>query len=286
MAAGGSCWPTQSPREKYVPILTEKCYELGIEFDQRAFDRLMVSLSAWDMGVVDAFVSKCDKPFGVLGETSLLECAMKVSSKGSDLQSVMSLVPTVPEHEPRTVISGKIFRHIARTIKQQNIERTPQQTPEHFMNLAQEIERGIFNFVIQDCQANGDSIMRSWADPAFVSHYSARAGVILDHLNPESEVVAKYGPKLVHDILQKRVAPSKVGSLKAIDLCPEAFKAEAEVINLRKKQIVVKKETTMWRCPQCGERKSTYWEVQDRSADEAPSIYCMCSVCHTRFKAA
>ncbi|CAB4492208.1 unnamed protein product [Rhizophagus irregularis] len=43
-------------------------------------------------------------------------------------------------------------------------------------------------------------------------------------------------------------------------------------------------ETNMFRCGKCGERKTTYFQMQTRSADEPMTTFVTCIVCNNRWK--
>lgn len=264
-------------------VLREKCCELGLKVKQEAFDAFATQLSSLQRPQCQDFLGKCTIPCGPIAESSLLEYLFC----GVQLGLLLSMLPSIVERQPREVITGKIFRHLKMFVARNERALEGVATdPNSLKHVAQEVERSIYNCVIQECQAQGDSIMRSWEDQAFVGRYSARSCVILDHINPESDIVLKYKPDLAMSIMKGTIDFKRVGTLRAIDICPEAFRTEAEIIQLRKQQKVKKRVTEMWTCPGCKARKSTYREVQDRSPDEPPSIYCKCMVCHMRFKAA
>jgi DNA-directed RNA polymerase subunit M/transcription elongation factor TFIIS len=156
----------------------------------------------------------------------------------------------------------------------------------HIVDLARQMELDLYNCVIHSCTELGDSILRSWENPNFVSHYSARVDTIQRHLDPYSAMVKSHGNQLAVGLLTGTTAPHSIGSMSAADLCPQAFAVERDIIDLRKGQKVEKKVTALWTCPGCHSRSSTSRQVQDRSADEPASIYCTCTKCHLEFKAA
>lgn len=153
------------------------------------------------------------------------------------------------------------------------------------VSLATQLELNLYNQVIYSCTKLGD-ILRSWENPNFVSHYSARIDTIQRHLDPRSSVVRTHGNGLAVGLLTGTVAPDSVGGMSAAELCPQAFELERKTINLRKDQKVEKKITALWTCPGCSARASTSRQVQDRAPDEPASIYCTCTKCHLEFKAA
>jgi len=149
---------------------------------------------------------------------------------------------------------------------------------------AKRIEQSCFNCVIKMCKISESSFSRSWDSKEFVDIYSTRCGSIAEHINPESDVNKTYDPKLVNKLISSIISPDRLGYLSEHDLCPDATAAEAEAINKRLIQKVIEKESNMFQCPFCHERRCTYTQVQIRGSDEAPDYFCKCLSCDQKFK--
>lgn len=155
---------------------------------------------------------------------------------------------------------------------------------ERLFDIVRELERSIYNNIIHNCEERSSSIVRSWDNETFVSDYSARANTIFTHLDPEGSIVQMYGNKVALRLLQGDLAPARVGEMQAIDLCPEAFEHERDVIQARSQEEIEERTSTLWKCPNCKARSARVSEVQDRAADEPATIWCVCTECSTRWK--
>lgn len=148
---------------------------------------------------------------------------------------------------------------------------------------AQAIETSCYNAAIRQSKESDEPTRRQWSSPAFVDIYSCRCGVINSLLDPMSTSCREYGPQLASRLLSGDLAPESLGDLKERDLCPAATAAERAEIASRSMQTVAEKESNLFRCPHCKERRCTYREVQRRGLDEPPDYRCMCLACGRRF---
>jgi len=186
--------------------------------------------------------------------------------------------------DPRVRVQGMFFN--ALRVHNDGLPKDRQCGGERIVELASLLEHGLYNKVIHSCSELGDSILRSWDNPSFLSHYSARADTVYRQLDPGSPIVKTHGDELAVKLLTGVMDPILVGSMSASDLCPAGFETERQAIDLRKEQKVEKKVTTLWTCPGCKGRASTTRAVQDRGPDEPTSIYATCTICHLEWKAA
>jgi DNA-directed RNA polymerase subunit M/transcription elongation factor TFIIS len=164
------------------------------------------------------------------------------------------------------------------------------------LELARAIEVSCFNASVRASKESEEPPRRQWDSPAFVDIYSTRCGTIAMLLNPSSSSCRAYGgDNLVQRLLGAEgvpplgaegvppLSPEALGSLSEKELCPEATVQERAEIAKRSEQKVVEKESNLFRCTHCGERRCTYVEVQRRSLDEAPDYMCYCLSCSRRF---
>ena len=68
----------------------------------------------------------------------------------------------------------------------------------------------------------------------------------------------------------------EAGRETRLDARARALAAERAEIAARSAQRVVAKESAIFACPHCKERRCTYTEVQRRSLDEPPDYICVC----------
>tara|TARA_B100001094_G_C18177776_1_gene798915 strand:+ start:1454 stop:1915 length:462 start_codon:yes stop_codon:yes gene_type:complete len=128
------------------------------------------------------------------------------------------------------------------------------------------IEKGLFNRSIED--ADVLNISSEWENPVFVHLYLTLHCEILNYLQIE-EIRDKIHKK---EILSKNVA-----NLKPYDICPANWKPEV----FEEGDEVAE---GIFQCKNCGSRKTTYYSVQTRSADEPMTNFITCVECKNRWK--
>lgn len=151
-------------------------------------------------------------------------------------------------------------------------------------NIAKSIEKSCYNAVIMKCKQSEEPLCRKWTSPIFLDLYSNKCGIICNLLDIDSITYKTYHPTLLHDIYTNNINLSQLGFMLEKTLCPQSIKKEKEEIELRIGQCVKEKESNLFKCPKCKERKTTYKEVQLRALDEAPDYICRCLNCGNNFK--
>jgi hypothetical protein len=151
------------------------------------------------------------------------------------------------------------------------------------LETARELEVSCYNAAVRTSKQSEDPPRRQWDSAAFVDIYSTRCGTINVLLDVTSTPCRTYGAVLVPRLLAGEVAPGVVGDLTEKFLCPKAVEVERAEIARRAVQKVEEKESSLFRCPHCGERRCVYRETQRRSLDEAPDYLCLCLSCNRRF---
>jgi DNA-directed RNA polymerase subunit M/transcription elongation factor TFIIS len=151
-------------------------------------------------------------------------------------------------------------------------------------DISTKIEMSCFNAIIKNSKHLEDPPCRQWSSPVFKEMYSNRCGIILNLLNPKSSTNKIYNSDLLNRVLSGSIDPKTIGCIPERQLCPQALQKEKNEIELRSEQHLIEKESNLFKCPNCKERKVTYREVQLRSIDEAPDYLCKCLNCKHRFK--
>lgn len=187
---------------------------------------------------------------------------------------LVALCLTPIELDPREIIRRMFVRTLlnAETMTRENI-----------VNTARAIESSCFNAAVRISKMSEDPPRRQWDSSAFVDIYGTRCGAINGLLDPQSSVCKTYGASLLHRLQNGTIMADTLGDMPARELCPEAMDVERAEIAKRATQKVKLKESSLFRCPHCGERRCTYQEVQRRSLDEAPDYLCLCLNCNRRF---
>jgi DNA-directed RNA polymerase subunit M/transcription elongation factor TFIIS len=138
-----------------------------------------------------------------------------------------------------------------------------------FINL----EKGIYNYAIKE--ATFRKIVKKWENRAFVQLYTDRFRSIFINLkNP-------YFMNLI-----QTCPPSELTSMSHQDMNPDRWK---QLIEQKKKRdeskydTKVESQTDEFICRKCKSKRSTYYQLQTRSADEPMTIYCKCEECNCTF---
>lgn len=149
---------------------------------------------------------------------------------------------------------------------------------------AKAIEKSCYNAIIKNSKQSEDPPCRQWESSIFVEIYSNRCGIIYNLLDPKSISCKLYGRTLLDQLLNGSLDLKEIGFKSEKELCPQATQKERNEIAIRSEQHVIEKESNLFRCPNCKERRVTYREVQLRALDEAPDYLCKCLNCKHRFK--
>ena len=128
------------------------------------------------------------------------------------------------------------------------------------------IEKSIFNFSLQ--YSNDNNIEKSWKNNIFIHLYKQKYTSIMLDLNSNKDLLNKIENK---DILSKNLA-----FLSAKDINPDKWKP-VEFIDDNI-------EDGIFQCRKCKSRKTTYYSLQTRSADEPMTNFITCIECKNRWK--
>jgi DNA-directed RNA polymerase subunit M/transcription elongation factor TFIIS len=190
------------------------------------------------------------------------------------IEEIFSFDPTTINNNPRTQII-KLFTTLLYQYKQDQ---------DFALETAKSIEKSCYNAIIKNSKQSEDPPCRQWDSPIFLEIYSNRCGVIYNLMDPKSLSCKMYGSSLLDQILNETFDIKEIGFKSEKELCPQATQKERDEIAIRSEQHVIEKESNLFKCPNCKERRVTYREVQLRALDEAPDYLCKCLNCKHRFK--
>jgi DNA-directed RNA polymerase subunit M/transcription elongation factor TFIIS len=190
------------------------------------------------------------------------------------VESIMSYDLSYIDNNPR----NKIISLFANLLYKYNSDK------EYVLEIAKAIEKSCYNAIIKNSKQSEDPPCRQWDSAIFVEIYSNRCGIIYNLLDKESNTCKLYGSTLLDQILNKTIDVNEIGFKTERELCPQATEKEKNEIAIRSEQYVKEKESNLFKCPNCKERRVTYREVQLRALDEAPDYLCKCLNCEHRFK--
>ncbi|KAJ1920229.1 transcription elongation factor TFIIS [Mycoemilia scoparia] len=137
--------------------------------------------------------------------------------------------------------------------------------------------------VVSDCAKEIESIEYDKAGNAVTPEYKARIRTLCLSLRN------KDNPDLRKSIVDGSIAPKRFCTMSAEDMASEERKkldAQIKQQNLFKAKgaTTTQAETDMFRCSRCGKRKTTYYQMQTRSADEPMTTFVTCVECGNRWK--
>ena len=146
----------------------------------------------------------------------------------------------------------------------------------------EDLERGIFNFAIEDAKRRSTRCV--WENPEFAYLYDIIARRTISNLDNTSYVS---NSRLVERMRDGQFLPHDIPFMKFSELFPEKWKEMEETAMKREaKMLEVDKSmaTDMFKCTRCGKRQCTYYEMQTRSADEPMTQFIRCLNCGKQWR--
>lgn len=139
------------------------------------------------------------------------------------------------------------------------------------------MEKGIFNKTVQIIKEMSGQL--KWSNPIFIKNYSTMARKILANISYTSNS-ADFKKK----ILSGKLDPYVIASMTREEMNPEYW-SELH-LNVMKKYITKQEEVAdgMFTCNRCKSKKTVYYQMQTRSADEPMTTYVTCTNCNTKWK--
>jgi DNA-directed RNA polymerase subunit M/transcription elongation factor TFIIS len=122
---------------------------------------------------------------------------------------------------------------------------------------AENIEKSIYNYVIQ--YSSTHMIQKSWEDRLFTHVYKIKACDVLNKLRPD----------VIKNIEEKKISAKRV-----------AFDKDNHEDDVDESEIT----DGIFQCRNCGSKKTTYYSLQTRSADEPMTNFITCVHCKHRWK--
>lgn len=148
-------------------------------------------------------------------------------------------------------------------------------------NIVANVEKSIFNWSVKRCRYIGN--VPSWENPIFKETYKRKAMTIIFNLKePRSQLVTR--------VLSGEVKTKDIANLSPDKLWPTGPYATTmkeieyrDLVRDNKKGI----ETNVrgiFQCGKCKSWKTTYYQMQTRSADEPMTTFVNCVDCGKRWK--
>lgn len=136
------------------------------------------------------------------------------------------------------------------------------------------LETSVYNYTIRACK---DKTSLNWDNPAFVKEYCTKARSISFNLkNPRN-------PELLQGLIRGDYTTRELVDMSHIQMFPAIWE---EALAKSQKTVATEapKEDGMFMCGKCKSYKTTYHQLQTRSADEPMTTFVTCLDCGKRWK--
>lgn len=152
-----------------------------------------------------------------------------------------------------------------------------------FDKIATNVEKSIFNHTIRRCK--NEKIPCNWENNLFYRYYAEQVRRIKANLT-----YLNHRTNLKERILSKEIKPTDIVGMSDDDLLSLETKQQIEKDNyfLTEKSMVGQQTVVavsgMFTCGRCKSKKTTYRQMQTRSADEPMTTLVQCLKCANRWK--
>lgn len=184
----------------------------------------------------------------------------------------------IPAHDTRKNVYERFFTLLSAFVEDHN--RT-EYSRRDVQKMSLNIERGIFNYTIKAFKAK----RRDTWNAVFKSMYIGRAVTIYNNLNEHGYLQNK---ELVPRLFDKQFTEFELCEFGPDQLFPSRW-AELQSKYGKYSSVVVLKQPEvthdgMFTCARCKSKKTTYYQLQTRSADEPMTTFVTCVGCGHRWK--
>lgn len=144
------------------------------------------------------------------------------------------------------------------------------------------IERSIFNHALVMYNMMDHDKNKVW-DNKFKYLYIDKAVSLYSNLDPNNNVGNK---RLIYKVLSGEVYPKDLGGMSYKELFPEKYTGYQCIID-KTTDLKASEEVDndgMFRCNKCKSYRTTYYQLQTRSADEPLTTFVTCHNCDKKWK--
>ena len=173
----------------------------------------------------------------------------------------------------RTKIRAKLVQLVLHPDKGSEGEQGPEGPNPTLMG---NLEKGVYNYAIRE--ADRRNIVKKWDNPSFVHIYMDRVRSVYHNLKE---------PELVDKLRKGELAPQQVAFMSHHEMNPGKWKEIIERKMMRdasKLNSNIQASTDMYTCSRCKSKKTIYYEMATRSADEQMTIFITCLDCGKNWK--
>lgn len=208
-----------------------------------------------------------------------------MSSKKLKIQKIQEIVMLkydniLPKHPSRI----KVYDNFFKLLKEQNIIHNYKYELDDIQKFSLNIEKGIFNKAVKAGYGATWNLMTQ-------NCYIANAIRIFSNLDPNASLK---NMNLIHRFFKKEFDEFKLSNLNSADIYPEKHSVIMKEYNdlqvVYKKPIEIEDEPDgMHKCVNCAREnkpayKTTYYQLQTRSADEPLTTFVTCLSCGKKWR--
>lgn len=139
---------------------------------------------------------------------------------------------------------------------------------------AKEIEQSVFDY----SQKQSKVYSEHWSNKNFIKEYSTNARKIIFNL-----LLNENKHNILKNIDIGNWKPEDIVTMDHKELYPELWMQYHKEIPLDTEE-VAEDHVGMFKCRKCKSRRTTYTQIQSRSADEPMTCHCYCYNCGNRWK--
>lgn len=143
--------------------------------------------------------------------------------------------------------------------------------------MASNMEKGIFNYSLKEAKNN--KVVKKWDNPGFVQIYMDRTRSIMYNLNKNSG--------LLEQLKNETIKAQDIAFMTHYEMSPEKWKTMLQVKSEKDKgkfETNIEASTDTFTCRKCKGNKTTYYQLQIRSADEPATTFINCIDCGNKWK--
>ena len=187
----------------------------------------------------------------------------------------------IPKHPKRKGIYTKLYNLLLKHYNKFKLDNVSKETNYNISNydlqkMVLNIEKGIFNYTLVNHSA------QDWNN-IFETYYINCCVRVYSNLNPDS---CLKNTNLIHRLFKREFEPEKLAYFNNEQRFPERYKEIMKNYedNLPKYAEEQEDEDGVFTCGKCKSQKTSYYQMQTRSADEPMTTFVSCKNCGARWK--
>ena len=143
--------------------------------------------------------------------------------------------------------------------------------------MASNLEKGVFNYSLKE--SKNKKVVKKWDNPYFVQIYMDRMRSIINNLI-KNEI-------LLQQLKNETTKAQDIAFMTHYEMSPEKWKTMLLVKSEKDKgkfETNIEASTDTFTCRKCRGNKTTYYQLQIRSADEPATTFINCIDCGNKWK--